>query len=61
MSNRIRRLIENQTKVQVVAQAHNSNTDKVRFVTLATAFAGVFYFFAYYFWGNDLWRVLAGG
>ncbi|MFN8457045.1 MAG: hypothetical protein U0401_20670 [Anaerolineae bacterium] len=60
MSKRIRRLIENQTEVKVVAQAYDNNMDKVRFITLATAFAGVFYFFGYYF-GSDWWRVLTGG
>jgi hypothetical protein len=55
-----RRLIENQSKVKVMAQAHATSPDKVLFVTLAAAVAGVFYFFSYYF-GGDLWRVLAGG
>ena len=60
MSKRIRRLIENQAEVKVVAQAHNINTDRVRFITLAAAFAGVFYFFDYYF-GSYCWRLVAGG
>jgi hypothetical protein len=60
MSKRYRHLIENQSKVKVIAQADNASADKVWFVTLATAVAGVFYFFGYYFWG-DVWRVLAGG
>ena len=60
MSQRYRRLIEDQPKIKVVAQAHDASTDTVWFVTLAATFAGVFYFFSYYF-GGDLWRVLAGG
>jgi hypothetical protein len=60
MSKQSRRFIEKQAQVKVVAHAHDANADKVLFVTLAAAFAGVFYFFAYYFW-SDLWRVLAGG
>jgi hypothetical protein len=59
MTKQIRRLIEDQAKV--VAHTHDANADKVWFVTLAAAFAGVFYFYAYYFWGNGLWRVLTGG
>lgn len=60
MPKRYRHLIKNQSQVKVMAQAHNTSEDRVWFVTLAAAFAGVFYFFGYYFWG-DLWRVLAGG
>lgn len=55
-----RRLIEDQSKIKVIAQAHDNSLDKALFVTLAAAVAGVFYFFSYYF-GGDLWRVLAGG
>jgi hypothetical protein len=62
MSKRRRQLIENQAKIKVVAQAHNASADnKVWFVTLAAFFAGVFYFWAYYFFGDEVWRVLAGG
>ncbi|MCQ3976866.1 MAG: hypothetical protein DPW09_25850 [Anaerolineae bacterium] len=60
MSKHLRRLIKNQPQVKVVAHTHDNSKDTVWFVTLAAAFAGVFYFFGYYFWG-DLWRVLAGG
>ena len=55
-----RHLIEDQSKIKVMAQAHDASKDTVWFVTLAAAFAGAFYFFGYYF-GDDLWRVLAGG
>jgi hypothetical protein len=61
MSRRYRHLINNQAKVQVVAQTRNAAMDKAWFVTLAAAVAGVFYFLGYYFFGGDLWRVLAGG
>ena len=62
MSRRYRQLIANQAKVKVVAQAHDTSVaNKVWFVTLAAFFAGVFYFFGYYFWGSVVWRVLAGG
>jgi len=60
MSKHLRRLVKNQPQVKVVAHTHDNSKDTVWFVTLAAAFAGVFYFFGYYFWG-DLWRVLAGG
>lgn len=60
MPKHYRQLIKNQPQVKVVAQAHDTSKDHAWFVTLAAAFAGVFYFFGYYFWG-DLWRVLAGG
>jgi hypothetical protein len=59
MSKHLRRLVKNQPQVKVVAHTHDNSKDTV-FVALAVAFAGVFYFFGYYFWGN-LWRVLAGG
>jgi hypothetical protein len=62
MSSRYRQLIENQTKVKVVAQAHDASADhKVLFMALAAFFAGVFYFFGYYYWWHEVWRVLAGG
>ncbi|MBE7469231.1 MAG: hypothetical protein HS114_08855 [Anaerolineales bacterium] len=60
MSKHLRRLVKNQPQVKVVAHTQDNSKDTVWFVTLAAAFAGVFYFFGYYFWG-DLWRVLAGG
>ena len=60
MLKRYRQLIENQSKVKVIAQAHDTSKDTVWFVALAATIAGVFYFFSYYF-GGDLWRVLAGG
>ncbi len=59
MSKRYRRLLENQARVEVVAQAHDSMS-AVWFVTLAAVFAGVFYFWGYYVW-EMLWRVLSGG
>jgi hypothetical protein len=60
MPRHYRHLVENQSKIKVMAQAHDTSKDTVWFVTLAAATAGVFYFFSYYF-GGDLWRVLAGG
>lgn len=59
MPKRYRRLIEDQPKIKVVAQAYDASKDAAWFVALAAAVAGVFYFFSYYF-GSDLWRVLAG-
>lgn len=60
MSRRYRQLIESQAKVKVAAHTHDLTTDQVWFITLAATFAGVFYFFGYYF-GGDLWRALVGG
>ncbi len=61
MSRQHRQLIANQAKIKVVAQAHDASVaNKVWFVTLAAFFAGVFYFFGYYWW-NEVGRVLAGG
>ena len=60
MSKQLRHFIKNQPQVKVVAQSHDNSKDTVWFVTLAAAFAGVFYFFGTYF-GDDLWRVLTGG
>jgi hypothetical protein len=60
VSKRYLRLIENQAKVKVVQHAHNADLGHVWFGALAVIFAGVFYFWAYYFWG-DWWRVLTGG
>lgn len=60
MSRRFRHLIENQPNIKVIAQAHDATDDKLWFTTLVIFLAGVFYFFGYYF-GSDLWRVLAGG
>jgi hypothetical protein len=60
MSRQLRRLIKNQPRIKVAQHVHDNSTDKVAwFVTLAFAFAGVFYFFGYYFWGT-VWRVLSG-
>jgi len=61
MSKRYRHLIENQSKVKVMAQAHDAASDKAWFAMLAAVFAGIFYFFGYYFFGSNWWRVLAGG
>ena len=60
MSRRLRQLIENQPKVKVAQHAHDAGWDKTWFAALAAIFAGVFYFFGYYFWGT-LWRALTGG
>lgn len=60
MPKRYRHLIKNQPQIKVVAHTHDNSKNTVWFVTLAAAFAGVFYFFSYYFW-YDVWRVLIGG
>jgi len=56
MQKRNRHIIENQSKVKVIAQADDHTADKVRFTVLAVFFAGIFYFF-----GNNLWLALTGG
>lgn len=61
MSKRLRHLIENQPKVKVAAQAQSTAPDNYWPATLAVFFAGVFYFFAYYFFGEIGWRVFSGG
>ena len=58
MSAQLRQLIQNQAQSKV-AQASHDSLDKAWFTTLATLFAGVFYFYGYYFFGG-LWRVLEG-
>jgi hypothetical protein len=57
---RLRQLIENQPQIKVAQHVQDGSVDKTLFVTLAFAFAGVFYFFGYYFW-HTVWRVLMGG
>ncbi len=59
MSRKIRHLIHNQAQVKVASQTHDSALFQGRLVTLALFFAGVFYFYAY-FWGS--WgAALTGG
>jgi hypothetical protein len=48
-----------QSKTQVAVQSQDTASAKFWFVALAFFFAGVFYFYGYYFWA-DLWRVLTG-
>jgi Kef-type K+ transport system membrane component KefB len=60
MPKHLRHFIKNQPQVKVIAHSHDNSKDTVWFVTLAAAFAGVFYFFGYYFW-HTVWRVLMGG
>lgn len=61
MSRRLRQIplhqLEKQTQVKVVQQIQATSLDQAWFATLAAFFAGVFYFFSYYFWGTA-WRVL---
>jgi hypothetical protein len=59
MSQLLHKLIKNQTQVKVARHAHNADVNSFWFVTLAVFFAGVFYFFGFYFWSN-LWSVLTG-
>jgi hypothetical protein len=56
----LRQLIENQPQVKVAQHVQDSSVNQALFVTLAFTFAGVFYFFGYYFW-DTVWRVLMGG
>jgi hypothetical protein len=64
VQKRYLQLIENQSKVKVAERnlplARNIEVSNVWFVTLATVFAGAFYFWGYYFW-DDWWRALTGG
>jgi hypothetical protein len=59
MSRNLRQLSQNQAQVNVAQSSHES-LDKAWFATLAVSFAGVFYFYGYYFFGG-LWRVLTEG
>jgi hypothetical protein len=61
MSKRLRHLIENQPKIKVAAPVQPAASDNYWFATLAIFFAGVFYFWAYYFFGEIGWRVFSGG
>jgi hypothetical protein len=60
MSKRINQLADHQPRAKVTVSAHDAASARAWFVTLAIAFAGVFYFWGYYFWAH-LWRVLTGG
>ncbi len=60
MSKRLRRLIESQPQIKVAQHTQSNDANNVWFAALATLFAGVFYFFSYYFWGA-LWHALSGG
>ena len=55
MHKRYYHLIKNQSKVKAIAHAEKDNS-QVKFALLALFFAGVFYFF-----GSEVWSVLAGG
>jgi hypothetical protein len=48
-----------QPEMQVAVHSQDTVSARFRFVALAFFFAGVFYFYSYYFWAN-LWRVLTG-
>jgi hypothetical protein len=60
VSKQLRQLIEKQAQVKVAQQTHNADLGQLWFGALALFVAGVFYFWAYYFWGEG-WRVLTGG
>jgi hypothetical protein len=60
MSKRLQRLLQNQPRVKVAQHTQNNSQVNIWFAALATFFAGVFYFFGYYFW-DTLWRALTGG
>jgi len=60
VSRRYLHHLENQAKVKVVQHAQDIDLRSFWFAALAVVFAGVFYFWAYYF-GGDWWRVLTGG
>jgi hypothetical protein len=48
-----------QSRTQVAVHSQDGASARFWFVALAFFFAGVFYFYGYYFWA-DLWRVLTG-
>ena len=56
MRTRRHQLINNHLKVKVVAQAEDNTANRTKTILLATAVAGVFYFF-----GSNLWQTLVGG
>ncbi len=57
MMKRYHHLGKKQSEITVATYAHQAkDQNTVWFVTLAAAFAGFFYFF-----GENLWHVLAGG
>jgi len=56
VSNRSLHLTKNNSIAQAI---HQTELVNVWFIALATFFAGVFYFWAYYFWGSG-GRVLIG-
>ncbi len=60
MSKQYHQLILNLSQVTAMAPARENLADSGWLVTLAAAFAGVFYFFGLFF-GQMVGRVLAGG
>lgn len=64
MSRQIQQLLlAKQSQVQVATQSRQAVSGDVLFValaTLATFFAGVFYFFSYYYFWGSLGRALTG-
>jgi hypothetical protein len=60
MSARLRQLIKNQPQVKVAQHVQDDSINNVWVATLAFIFAGVFYFYGYYFFGETVWRVLVG-
>ena len=60
MSKQLQRHLQNQSRVKVAQHTLDNNLNAIRFAALATFFAGVFYFFSYYFWGT-VWHALTGG
>lgn len=53
-----RRLLQNQPKIKVIAQAQDNSV--VWGAMLVSALAGIFYFFGFFF-GDALGRALSGG
>jgi hypothetical protein len=60
MSKQLQRHLQNRPRVKVAHHTHHNNLNTIWFTALATFFAGVFYFWGYYF-GGTLWRALTGG
>ena len=60
MSQQLRQIPTQHPNQAVALQAQSDSLNSFWFYALAAYFAGVFYFFSYYFWGI-LWGVLSRG
>jgi hypothetical protein len=60
MSRKIQQLLVHQSQIKVAEQSLPTVSGDVLLVALATFFAGVFYFFSYYYFWGSLGRALTG-